>query len=263
MKKPWESQMEPFKIIGNVYFVGCYHASSHLIDTGNGLILIDSGYPQSLYLVVENIYRLGFNPHDVKYIIHTHGHYDHCGATKAFVSLYGAKTFIGKGDEDYVNGKLNLTWANELGEEYHEAFEADYIMEDGDEISLGNTTIKILSTPGHTPGTISLFFKTVENGREYLVGMHGGVGVNSLALDWLDKYGLSHDCREKFLEGIARLKKIDVDIFLGNHCVNNDTLGKFERMSKSAINPFIDPEGWKAFLDSRGEMVEKLIAENR
>ena len=143
MKKPWESYMKPFRIIGTVYFVGCYKASSHLIDTNDGLILIDTGYPQNLYQVIENIYALGFNPHDVKYIIHTHGHYDHCGGTKAFIELYGAKTFIGKGDENYVNGKEDLTWARELGYEYEEMFEADYIMNDGDVITLGNTSIKI------------------------------------------------------------------------------------------------------------------------
>lgn len=263
MKKPWESQRKPFKIIGNVYFVGCYDASSHLIDTGDGLILIDTGYPQNLYQVIENIYQLGFNPHDVKYIIHSHGHYDHCGGTKAFVELYGSKTFIGKGDEDYVNGKLNLTWANELGDEYHEAFEADYIMHDQDEICLGNTKITILSTPGHTPGTVSIFFETEEDGKKYLVGMHGGVGTNSMELEWLDGYGLSHDCRQAFLDGIERLKKIDVDVFLGNHCWNNDTMGKYEKSLTAKENPFIDPEGWKAFLEEKRLLVSQMIAENR
>ena len=263
MKKPWESQVKPFKIIGNVYFVGCQAASSHMIDTGDGLILIDSGYPQNLYLVIEAIYQLGFNPHDVKYIIHTHGHYDHCGATKAFVELYGAKTFIGKGDEDYVNGKLDLTWARELGEEYHESFDADYIMNDGDVISLGNTQIKILSTPGHTPGTVSLFFETEESGKKYTVGMHGGVGTNSMSIEWLDKYGLSHDCRQRFLDGIERLKKIKVDVFLGNHCWNNDTLEKHKRSLVEKENPFIDPEGWINFLTNCQNNVRAMIEENK
>ena len=70
MNKPWESYMEPFKIMGNLYFVGCYSASSHLIDTNDGLILIDSGYPQSLYMLIDSIYKLGFSPYDIKYIIH-------------------------------------------------------------------------------------------------------------------------------------------------------------------------------------------------
>ncbi|MBR6728968.1 MAG: MBL fold metallo-hydrolase [Clostridia bacterium] len=262
MNKPWENQVEPFNIIGNVYFVGCVAASSHLIDTGEGLILIDTGYPQGLYLVVESIYRLGFNPKDVKYIIHTHGHYDHCGATRAFTSLYGGKTFIGAGDEDFVNGKKDLTWARELGYQYHEAFEADEILSDGDCVSLGNTTIQIVATPGHTPGTLSLFFDTEENGTIYKVGMHGGVGSNSMKLGWLSKNHLSPDCRLHFLEGIKKLKQIKVDVFLGNHVENNDTLGKQKRKLTEKENPFIDPEGWIQFLTMCEEHVKKMIAEN-
>ena len=94
----YQGKIEPFKIIGNVYFVGCYPASSHLIDTGDGLILIDTGYFDTLHLLIDSIYKLGFSPYDVKYIIHTHWHYDHTEATKAFVNLYGSKTFIGVKD---------------------------------------------------------------------------------------------------------------------------------------------------------------------
>lgn len=263
MKEPWKNQVEPFNIIGNVYFVGCVASSSHLIDTGAGLILIDSGYPQGLYLLIESIYKLGFCPKDVKYIIHTHGHYDHCGATRAFTSLYGGRTFIGAGDEDYVNGKTNLTWANELGYEYYEAFEADDIMRDGDVIELGNTKINIISTPGHTPGTISFYFDTEENGITYRVGMHGGVGANSMKLEWLNKHGLSPICRQQFLEGIEKLKKIHLDVFLGNHIENNNTLGKYKRKLIEEENPFVDPEGWWAFLRMCENMVKNMIEEKR
>ena len=70
MYTPWTEEMEPFKIKGNLYYVGCYAASSHLIDTDDGLILIDTGYPQNLYLLINSIYKLGFSPYDVKYVIH-------------------------------------------------------------------------------------------------------------------------------------------------------------------------------------------------
>ena len=129
MNRPWGSYMEPFRIKGNLYFVGCYAASSHLIETGEGLILIDTGYPQNLYQVIHNVYKLGFDIKDIRYIIHSHGHYDHLGGTKALLELTGAQTFIGKGDEDYANGKADLTWAKELGFTYYEAFEPDVIMQ--------------------------------------------------------------------------------------------------------------------------------------
>ena len=92
----YEGKMEPFRIIGNVYFVGTFPASSHLIDTGEGLILIDTGSSDTLFLLINSIYKLGFSPYDVKYIIHTHWHGDHTEATAAFCHLTGAKTYIGK-----------------------------------------------------------------------------------------------------------------------------------------------------------------------
>ena len=73
----WEGRIEPFRIIGNVYFVGTYPASSHLIDTGEGLILIDTGYGPEGAFLMENIRTLGFRLEDIKIIIHSHGHYDH------------------------------------------------------------------------------------------------------------------------------------------------------------------------------------------
>ncbi len=73
----WKGKIEPFKIIGNVYFVGCFPASTHIIDTNEGLILIDPGYMSTFHLVIDSIYKLGFSPYDIKYIINTHLHDDH------------------------------------------------------------------------------------------------------------------------------------------------------------------------------------------
>ena len=258
MNRPWSSYMEPFKIKGNLYFVGCYAASSHLIDTGDGLILIDTGYPQNLYQVIHNIYKLGFDIKDIRYIVHSHGHYDHLGGTKALVELTGAKTFIGKGDEDYANGKVDLTWAKELGFAYYEAFEPDVIMQDGDVITLGNTSIEIISTPGHTPGTVSMFFEVYGEGNAYKVAMHGGVGTNSMMNDFLKSYGLSADCRQKFLDSIDRVKDRPVDIFIGNHVWNNDTLDKYERIMSGEKDAFVDISEWKRFLEKCAENVIAL-----
>ena len=144
----YEGEIEPFRIIGNTYFVGTFPASSHLIDTGDGLILIDTGYSDTLFLLVNSIYKLGFSPYDVKYIIHTHWHGDHTESTAAFVHMTGAKTFIGAKDAVKVK----------------KYFEPDEILCDGDTVTLGNTKIEVMETPGHTEGTISLFYETEEDG---------------------------------------------------------------------------------------------------
>ena len=100
IKNPWEGTIEPFRIIGNVYFVGTYQSSAHLIDTGDGLILIDTGYENALYLVVRSIFKLGFTPEDIKYIINTHWHWDHTEGTAPLAHMSGAKTLIGRYDEE-------------------------------------------------------------------------------------------------------------------------------------------------------------------
>ena len=250
-QKPWNGYIKPFKIIGNLYFVGSHHASTHIIDTGDGLIMIDSGYPQTLYLVLANMSDLGLNFRDIKYIVHSHGHYDHLGATKALIELTGAKTFLGKADFRYADGTLDLTWAKELGSEYYEAFTPDVLLSDGDTISLGNTTIKCISTPGHTPGTMSFFFDVYEGENTYKCAMHGGVGLNSMKKDFLQKYGLSTDCRLDFINGLKKVRDIPVDIFIGNHVGNNKTEEKAIMLQNNPFgkNPFINKNEWRLFID--------------
>ena len=239
MNNVWEGRMEPFKIIGNVYFVGTFQASSHLIDTGEGLILIDTGYSSTLYLVLDSIYKLGFRPKDIKYIINTHWHGDHTEATAALAELSGAKTLIGKSD----------------AEKAKKYFEADILISDGDRLSLGNTDIIFMETPGHTKGTISLFFDSKENSITYRVGTFGGAGANTLVKDRFDYDG----CREDYKNSINRLRKEKVDVFIGNHVWNNDTKVKGEHLLATGENKFIDGKLWYQFLDFCEERLNKII----
>lgn len=264
MTHPWEGRIVPFQIYGNLYFVGTRPAPNHLIDTGEGLILLDAGYPQSLYLVVDAIWRLGFSPDQIKMIVHTHGHYDHLGGTRALVELTGARTYLGKEDVTYADGRENLTWADLLGHQYHESFAPDVLLSDGDVIALGNTEIRCVHTPGHTPGTFSFFFDVDGDQGRKRCGLFGGVGFNSMELSFLDERSLSHDCRANFIRSCRKLKKEHVDIFLGNHAHNNGLMEKLQRFEKgSAENPFMDTDGeWREFLEHlEKSMVEKILAE--
>lgn len=242
ISNPWEGKLEPFKIIGNVYFVGTFQASCHLIDTEDGLILIDPGYSSALYLVIRSIYKLGFDPEDIKYIINTHWHWDHTEATKAMVDLSGAKTLIGRDDEEKAKT----------------FFEPDILISEGDTLSLGNTTISFMETPGHTKGTISLFFNTEDNGKAYRVGMFGGAGANTMVQGRFDYDG----CREGYRNSLHRLQKENVDVFLGNHVWNNDTAVKGELLLKTGENKFIDSNLWHEFLDYCEKRLDEVIAKD-
>ena len=120
---PWEFRTDGFCIAGNLYYVGNKDVSCHLIDTGEGLILLDTAFPQSVYLLLESIRSLGFDPYDIKYIVHSHGHYDHFGGTKALVELTGAKTFLGEEDIKILNEAQAMSWANEYEVFFYEKFE--------------------------------------------------------------------------------------------------------------------------------------------
>lgn len=239
---PWEGKIEPFKIIGNVYFVGTFQASCHLIDTGDGLILIDPGYSNTLYLVIRSIYELGFNPKDIKYIINTHWHGDHTEATSAMVDLSGAKTLIGSDDEEKAKRHFN----------------ADILIKDGDLLSLGNTNILFMETPGHTKGTISFFFETKENGKVYRIGMFGGAGANTLVPERYDYEG----CREGYRASLHRLQKENVDVFIGNHVWNNDTFVKGKILKETGENKFIDKNLWHEFLTFCEKRLDEVISKD-
>ncbi len=238
----YEGAIEPFKIIGNTYFVGTFPASSHLIDTGDGLILIDTGYSDTLFLLINSIYKLGFSPYDVKYIIHTHWHWDHTAATAAFVHLTGAKTFIGKKD----------------GEKVKQFFEPDVLLSEGDVVELGNTKIEVVETPGHTEGTISLFYETEENGKIYQVGTFGGAGANTLAKGKFDY----ENCRADYLESLNKLRQRKVDVFIGNHVWNNDTERKAIVLKETGENLFIDNDVWYDFLGFCEKRLYETIAKD-
>jgi len=244
---PWDYRVEPFCIAGELYYVGNKDVSSHLIDTGEGLILLDTAFPQTVYLLLESVRRLGYDPMDICQIVHCHGHYDHFGGTRAITELTGAKTALGKDDAFILTARPELSWAPEYGVEFHETFRVDRLLSDGDRITLGKTTIECVHIPGHTPGSMSYFFEIHNQGQNYTVGIHGGPGLNTLTEEYLTQYGLSTEARDHYLASLEKLRTYSVDIFIGAHPGQNDTLGKRERMT-DGNNPFIDREAWPAFL---------------
>ncbi len=243
----WDGYVKPFRIFGNLYFAGTEPASTHLIDTGAGLILLDTGYQHSLYLLINNIWELGFSPYDIKYLVHTHGHIDHMGATRALAELTGAGTFIGEPDREYANGMLDLSYAREMGMVFEETFEPDVLLHDGDRISLGNTEIVCVATPGHTPGAMSYFFDVTDGKETFRAGLHGGMGINTLSAEFLNKYHLPFSLRDDFRNSMLRLNEQQVDIFLGNHAQHNHTLEKREKVLSGNRYAFVDRTEWEPY----------------
>ena len=254
------SNIPPFCLHENIYFVGSSRVSVHLIQTEKGLLLIDTGYPDMLEQILESISLLGFDIKDVVAILHTHGHVDHFGCTERIRALCGAKTYISRIDNDILNGKRDLSWAKEIGIPRLPFFDCDVLLEDGSELDFGNVQIKCIATPGHTEGTLS-FYITVHGKTDFTAAMHGGIGMNSLSEKFLLENGLSLDSREQFRQGLHRLSALQVDLVLGNHPRQSGTEEKLAKVQRGECA--LDPAQWQVFLQSAEKSLDRLLEKER
>ena len=252
--------MEPVRIFGNLYFVGTIPASTHIIDTGAGLIMLDAGYLEAIDEVISNIEKVGLSVSDLKYILLTHGHIDHAGAARRFREITGAKIAIGAADREYVNGENDLTYAREYEMEF-DFFEPDILLSDGDTVTLGDTTVRAVATPGHTPGAMSYFFSVGEGEEAFVAALHGGMGTNTLSREYLDRYSLPYSLRDDFVAAMKRLSEESVDIFLGNHMQHNKTGEKADRVRSGDKYAFVNPDEWAPYclwcIENLNNMINK------
>ena len=260
MSNKWEGSFEPVRIFGNLYFVGTVPASTHILDTGDGLIMFDAGYLESMDEVISNMGKMELKIEDLKYIITTHGHIDHAGAARKFRELTNAKIVIGALDREYVNGENDLTYAREYEMEF-DFFEPDILLADGDTLTLGNATVTAVATPGHTPGAMSYFFDVTDGCETFRAGLHGGMGINTLSREYLDRYDLPYSLRADFVSAMERLAGERVDIFLGNHMQHNKTGEKADRVRSGDKYAFVNPDEWSPYclwcIENLNNMIER------
>ncbi len=260
MNKLFKSDIQPFEICENIYFVGSTRVSVHIIKTEDGLVMLDTGFPDMYEQILDSMDKLGLDPSNICAIFHSHGHIDHFGCTQKFKELSGAKTYISRIDNDILNGKLDLSWANELGYEKLPDFDCDVLVENGDSFSFGNTTVRCRLTPGHTDGVLSFFINITTKDNSYVAAMHGGVGFNTLKTEFLTKYKLSFACRDVFRKSLHSVADEHVDVVLGNHPEQNDTQGKLKKVLLGESTA--DNSEWKRFLISTERALDFKLANN-
>lgn len=260
-KNPENYYVHPFKILGDLYYVGDARCCIHLLDTHDGLILFDSGMQHTVHLLIQAIWELGYNPKDVKYIIHSHGHYDHFGAANSFRNLYGCENYMSRVDCDSLreNPERSLLSYSPCPWALLPSIQKE--IEDHEVIKLGDKEIECVLVPSHTPGTMAFFFDIEEDGKTYKVGYYGGVGFLSIYKDYLDEYNLPYSLQDEFFKSIDKVYDRKVDIVLGNHPSQNSTLEKMKLLLENPDkpNPFIDPNEWKYFLDVIREKLRTFI----
>lgn len=254
--KPWLLTQKPFRVAPRVYYVGNTWVGAYLIDTGDGLVLIDTTVFEGVYLVLESIRDLGYDPHEIKHILLTHCHVDHSGGVNQIKAISGARVWQSREDTDFMTQPANL----ELGDQFKIAeYTVDEYFDDRKTLEWGVVSIKTVLTPGHTPGTTS-FFITVpdEKGSSRVVGLHGGVGPNTMTNEYFEKFGVDKGLRQRFIEDCDRLKAIHVDIAIPSHPAHGDL---FARISGGSMDytPLIDTGEWSRFLDIRKGFALQLV----
>ena len=260
-EKRW---VEPFRLYGDIWYVGDSWVCVHLIDTGDGLLLIDSGNLGAEAMLIDAIWRTGHDPADVKWIIHSHGHLDHIGAANYFKNRFGTKLLLGEPDARNFRERPELALCQDAQNAAFYLFTPDQEIHDGEVIRFGNLDIHFYLNPGHTDGVISLFFDMAENGVTRRCGYYGGFGFNTLQKDYLLEIGdTDFSMRRTYLNSLAKVRGEKVDVFLGNHCINNNMLEKREMQKKDpgSPNPFIDPELWGKYLDQKRDELLAFMAD--
>ena len=259
---PSRYAIDPFRIADGLYYVGDKKVCGHLIETADGLILLDSGFYHTTHLLTESIRKLGFDPADVRWILHTHEHFDHFGAADEFRTMYGTKLAISAVGAQSLREhpeRALLDWSNS---EFQELPTFDYELQDGEIFEFGGVKIRCVLTPGHALGVMSFFFEVTENGEKHLAGLMGGAGTGAITLDYMMTLGLPLDMPQRMLASLDKLEQEPVTIHLGNHPGNNQTLQKRARQLEEGGNPFVDAGSWKQFLEGMRTSTLKIIAGN-
>jgi metallo-beta-lactamase class B len=240
----------PFRIIGNIYYIGASDVTSYLIRTPDGDILLDGGFAQTAPQIEANVKTLGFKLSGVKILLNSHAHSDHAGGLAELKKNSGAKLVAMDGDAQELKdgGHSDFFFGDGF---LFPAVTPDRVIHDGDTVSLGGTTMTAHLTPGHTRGCTTWTMTATEAGRNYHV-----VFVCSASV--LDGYrlidlpgrpasypGISKDYEKAF----QVWKALPCEVFLGSHGQFFNLTEKRESMEKgAAVNPFIDPPGYQEYV---------------
>jgi metallo-beta-lactamase class B len=241
----WNEPVKPFRIVGNVYYVGAAGVTSFLITTPQGHILLDGGLPETAPLIEKNIAALGFRVQDVKFLLNSHAHYDHCGGLAELKRLSGAQMVASRADAEVLEsgGRVSFEGWKNSG---FPVVKVDRVIADGETVKLGDTSLTAVLTPGHTKGCTTWAMPVTESGKTYHVVFYCSTSVPGYRLINNPKYPqIVADYEHSF----AKLRRLPCDVFLAPHAGFFHLDEKRARMGQGGANPFIDPAEFRAFLD--------------
>jgi metallo-beta-lactamase class B len=253
----WNQPIAPYRVISNIYYVGTNYLASYLIQTPQGDILINPDYEQSVPLIRKSVEKLGYRFSDIKIILISHSHDDHAAGCALAKKLSGAKLMVMDADiaevENGGAGDFQYT-------QHWTPVKVDRVLHDGDQVRLGDSVLTARLTPGHTKGCTTWTMDVTEGGHLYHVVIVGSPNVNTgYKLVNNSQYPqIAADYEKMF----RVLRSLPCDIFLGAHGEYYGMDEKLKRLQAGGRNPFIDPDGYRAFIaESEQSFREKLAAQ--
>jgi len=256
----WTTPLAPFRIAGNLYYVGSKDLASYLIVTPTGDILINSNLDSSVPLIRKSVEQLGFKFADIKILLISHSHFDHDAGSAELIRQTGARYMVMDGDVSVVESGGATDFA--YGKDTYAPAKVDRVLHDGDAVKLGGTVLVAHKTAGHTRGCTTWTLQVTEAGQPLNVVIVGSWNVNP---GWrlVDRPeqpasypGIADDYRRTF----ATLKRLPCDIFLGAHGGYFGMLAKLRRIKAGeTYKVWIDPQGYQAAVAEREQAFEKEL----
>jgi metallo-beta-lactamase class B len=260
----WTEPFPPFRIAGNLYYVGSKGLASYLVTTPQGNILINSDLEANVPMIEASIEKLGFKFRDTKILLISHAHWDHDAGSARIKEMTGATYLVMDGDAPVVEsgGKTDFEYGNSPAFLYRPA-KVDRVLHDGDDVRLGGTVLVAHRTPGHTKGCTTWTMRVSEHSKTYDVVILGSPNVNP-------GYKLvDNPAYPQIAEDYERmwrvLKSLPCDVFLGAHGSYFGLEEKYPLLKKGSANPFVDPDGYKKYIvqkeqDFRAELARQKLA---
>src|SRR5215510_1008682 len=236
---------KPFRIIGNIYYVGPNDPACYLIVTTKGHILLDTGYAESGQIIRANIAALVFKLKDIKIILSSHAHYDHVGGHAEMKKDTGAQVYASAGDTPVLESGGTKSFFPLTS---FKPVKVDRILQDGGEVKLGDTILVAHLTPGHTEGNTTWTTAVSENNKSYRVVFVGSMSINPGV--HMVNFPAWPNIADVYAKSFQILKQLPCDVFLGPHASFFAMERKAKQLGTATSNPFIDPDGYQKYISS-------------
>jgi metallo-beta-lactamase class B len=258
----WTRPFPPFRIIGNIYWVGSYDLSTYLIATPEGHILINTGVGDTAKQIRAGIEQLGFKPTDTKIVTATHGHFDHVAGMAELKRTTGARLIVSEADKELLEsgGRSDFRFGDTPSARF-EPVKVDGTFKDSDTIALGGTVLTAHHHPGHTKGATSFTLNVSEGGKTYRVVIANMASINpGVTVSGMPKYpGIAEDYARTF----KAQKDMQVDVWLASHASQFGLHDKYNPGDPFNPERFVDPQGFKAAVEQLEKAYRDQLARER